>query len=67
MTIKEKIQKQIKRCEELLKMYEEIPTGFFGATMIRMAIKNAESCLMEGNYVESIAKKCLKDSEEIEG
>ena len=65
--MKEELQKEIKRCEELLKMYEEIPEGFFGATLIRGAIKNAKSLLEEGNWVEGIAKKTLQELKEIEG
>jgi len=65
--MKEKIQKEIERCKELLVMYEEIPEGFLGASMIRMAIKNAESILQEGNWIESKAKEILKSLKEIEG
>lgn len=65
--MKEEIKKEIERCKELLVFYEEIPTGFFGASMIRMAIKNAESILQEGNWIENKAKEILKELKEIEG
>ncbi len=65
--MKIEIEREIVRCEELLKLYQEIPTGFFGASMISMAIKNAQSVLISGNYDTDTAKKCLKDLQEIEG
>jgi len=64
---KEELEKEIVRCEELLKLYQKIPTGFFGASMISMAIKNAQAVLLSGNYDTDTAKKCLKDLQEIEG
>jgi hypothetical protein len=65
--MKEKIQKEIDRVKELLVFYEEIPTGGFGAAMIKASIKNAESVLEAGNYTEHSAKECLKDLESITG
>ena len=65
--MKKKIEKKIVRCEELLKLYQEIPTGFFVASIISMAIKNAQAVLLSGNYDIETAKKCLKDLQEIKG
>jgi hypothetical protein len=65
--MKGKIKKEIERCKELLVMYEQIPTGFIGASMIRMSIKNTESILQDRNWIESKAKEILKDLKEIEG
>lgn len=60
-----KLQKEVKRCEELLKLYEEIPTGFFGATVIKQALARAYQSL-EDNNAEGI-KQSLKELSEIEG
>jgi len=30
---KEKINKELKRCKELLELYKSIPNGFFGASI----------------------------------
>lgn len=38
----EELKKEIERCEELLKFYEEIPEGMFGAGMIRVALTRAK-------------------------
>lgn len=65
--MKEKLKKEIIRCKELLKLYEEIPTGFFGASVIKMAIKNAEFLLLDGNFDTATAKKCLDDLKEMQG
>lgn len=65
--MKEQIEKEIVRCEELLKLYEEIPTGVFGASMIKMSINNARQVLLPGNYTTDAAKSCLKELQEIEG
>lgn len=65
--MKEEIQKEIDRLKELLTFYEEIPTGFFGASIIKNSIKSAELLLMNGNWVESEGKRMLKDLKEITG
>lgn len=63
--MREKIQKEIERCKELLAMYDETPTAFFEAVMIRNQIKMAEDILREGNWVESEAKIILESLEVI--
>jgi hypothetical protein len=42
---------ELKRAKELLEVYESIPTGGFGATMIKQTIKDAESCMQLGDTV----------------
>lgn len=61
--MREKIQKEIERCKELLAMYDEMATGFFEAVMIRNQIKIAENILREGNWNESEAKIILESLE----
>ena len=56
------INEELRRNRELLKMYEEIPQGAFGATMIRQSIEKAEKSLENGDIVEMV--KCLKDLQE---
>ena len=58
----EELQKEITRCEELLKMYEEIPTGFFGASIIRQKLSQAKEAKTDDEI-----KMALKDLEELEG
>ncbi len=60
--MKKELKKEIERCEELLKLYEEIPEGFFGATMIKMSLQKARNASSE----EQI-KDALKDLESITG
>lgn len=62
---KDKLTKEIKRCEELLKLYEEIPTGFFGASVIRQALKVAHEAL-DDNDDQGI-RLSLEELQEIEG
>ncbi len=55
----EEIQSEISRCTELVKLYEEIPTGGFGATMIRQSIEAAEKALASDDTVKMV--RCLSD------
>jgi hypothetical protein len=57
-----KLNEEIERCEELLKMYLEIPTGFFGATMIRMSIDRAKKAKTKVEI-----KEAIKELEDITG
>jgi len=50
----EGLQKEMNRCRELVKLYEEIPTGGFGATMIKQDISNAEKAIAGGDIVEML-------------
>lgn len=64
--MKEKLQEEIKRCEELLQMYYGIgPSGFFGAGMIKERLKTAELAINMGD--EKMMKTCLKELKNIEG
>lgn len=49
---------EIKRCKELLGMYQGIPQGAFGAIMIKQDIQRAEKAMAEGDTVEMI--KCFR-------
>lgn len=60
----EGIQSQTNRCREVLKIYEELPTGEFGAMMIKQSIKAAETAIAGGDVVEML--RCYKDLEGIE-
>lgn len=51
----EGIQKQTERCRELVKLYEEIPTGVFGKTMILADIREGEAAIASGDVVRMIA------------
>jgi len=55
------LHKELDRARELLKAYEEIPTGFFGVAIIKQAIQKAEKAIEEGDVVkELVAYKELK-------
>ena len=45
------LQEEIIRCRELLKLYEKIPAGAFGAAMIRGELLVAEEALKNGNAI----------------
>ena len=45
---------EMNRCRELIKRYEEIPTGAFGATMIKQTISNAEKAIGGGDVSEML-------------
>ena len=42
MNLIEGLQEEMSRCKEVLREYEAIPQGVFGATMIKLEIKKAE-------------------------
>jgi len=58
------IQKELKRAREILEMYKQIPTGFFGASMIEVIIKKTEKAILDGNVVEEL--RCYKELKSIE-
>jgi len=63
-TVGEDIQVEIKRNQELLQLYKEIPTGLFGATMIQADIDSAIKALAEGDIIEILkAYERLKNNE----
>jgi hypothetical protein len=55
------IQLEINRCQELLKIYEGIPAGAFGGSMIKQAILSAEKAMSGGDVVEMV--KCYRELE----
>ena len=44
-SLAEAFPKEQERCRELLKFYQEIPTGKFGAIMIEASLKEAEQAI----------------------
>jgi hypothetical protein len=62
MNIIEGIQQEVVRCRELLKEYESIPQGAFGAIMLKKTIAEAESAVAHGDTVEMIRQyQALKE------
>ena len=59
MNLIEGLQEEMNRCRELLEVYDAIPQGKFGATMIRQDIKNAEKSIATGDTIAMM--KALKD------
>jgi hypothetical protein len=45
---------EMSRAREILKMYEEIPQGAFGASMIRQTIQRAEQAIKDNDVVEMV-------------
>ena len=56
--------KEMNRAREVLKMYEEIPQGAFGAVFIRQSITEAEKAISSGDVVAMLA--AYHDLKEIE-
>jgi hypothetical protein len=48
------LQREMNRCRELLKEYEKIPQGQFGAIMIKVDIATAEKSIADGDTVQMI-------------
>jgi hypothetical protein len=46
---------EMNRCRELLKEYEAIPQGAFGAHFIRQSIKNAEDAIKSNDVLQMLA------------
>lgn len=53
------LQEELKRNRELLNLYESIPAGSFGATVIRTLIKDAEAAIASDDVVEMI--RCYQE------
>lgn len=53
----EALQDEMNRARELLKMYEEIPQGQFGAVIIKQSILLTEKAIASGDVVKMI--ECL--------
>ena len=61
MNLLDGLNYELTRARELLEVYERIPAGTFGATVIRQAIKHAESSMQDGDTVEMVrAYKALE-------
>lgn len=54
MNLMEGLLKELNRNREILKHYEEIPAGAFGASMIRQSITNAEKSISDGDTVAMV-------------
>lgn len=64
MNLIEGIQSEQERVRELLTLYQEIPTGAFGAAMLTQAIKESEDALASGDVVRQLrAYEALKNCE----
>lgn len=54
MNLIDGLNEELERARELLKVYEGIPTGGFGAVVIRQTIKHAERSMQLGDTVEML-------------
>lgn len=64
MNLIEGIQKEQARVREVLKQYESIPQGAFGAVMLKQALKNSEKAIAEGDTIKMLScYQELKDCE----
>ena len=62
------LHKEIERNKEILKMYEAIPEGVFGAAMIKQDIECAERSIETGEIAEMITSlKALQETEQQTG
>ena len=58
------LKKELKRNRELIVMYMSIPTGGFGASMIRQDIQAADKAILDGDVVAMLrAYNKLKENE----
>ena len=63
MNLIEGLQEEMTRNRKILKIYEEIPQGAFGAMMIKKDIADAEKALASGDTIEMIrVYKSLKET-----
>jgi hypothetical protein len=54
MNLIDELNEELERARELLKVYESIHTGAFGAVVIRQTIKHAERSMQLGDTVEML-------------
>lgn len=54
MNLIDGMQREMNRCRELLKLYEQIPTGTFGAAVIKQGISKAEKAIADDSIVEML-------------
>ena len=59
MNLLEGLQRELKRNIELLQIYKTIPTGGFGALIIKNKIEEAEKAIAEGDIVKML--NCYED------
>lgn len=59
VTIGDALPLEIERVQNLLPIYDQIPMGFFAATMMRASLKRAVASLANGDVVEMI--RCYED------
>lgn len=50
----EGVMAELRRCRDLLRAYEAIPTGAFGAHLIRQAIREAEDAIASDDIIRLI-------------
>ncbi|MEV8518610.1 hypothetical protein ABZR86_02320 [Dyella marensis] len=53
-SLAEALPREIERVQELLPLYDAIPTGIFAATMMRESIKTAQDAMVAGDVVQMI-------------
>ena len=54
MNLVDGFKQELERARELLIAYESIPTGIFGAVVVKDAIDKAETSMLTGDVVEMI-------------
>jgi len=60
----EEYPKEQARCRELLKVYQGIPTGFIGASLIEIVLQEADQAVVSGDLPAMIvAFEKMKDCE----
>ena len=67
MNLVEGLQAEMKRCRKLVPLYEGLPNnaGFFGVTIIKQDIANAEESIASGDTVKMM--RCYKALKVCEG
>jgi len=60
----EALLNEMNRAREVLKLYEEIPVGAFGAMMIRQTIIKAEKAIASGDITQMIVS--LQELKEVQ-
>jgi hypothetical protein len=53
-TLADVLPAEIQRVQELLPLYDAIPTGSWAATMMRTAIQQAHAAMVRGDVVEML-------------
>lgn len=58
-TLADDLPAEIERVQELLPLYDAIPTGVFGAALMRRSIKAAHAAMVAGDVIEML--RCYYD------